>query len=171
MRSCVIRLPRLNCRCQYQLTSCVPGNVSPTLFFFWKFILKRDARCLSLERLFFGVLRPSSSDAEEICFLGLSVFGLFWTLPIVVSFARYHLSKFLVIVWSSGFSLMSDGRPIAIILGADWWRFQHEIRFLNSSSMQCKDQNRLVLNVNLVDRKYRMLPCLTDDSYVGWNRY
>jgi len=30
-----------------------------------------------------------------------------------------------------------------------------------------KDQNRLVLNVNLVDRKYRMLPCLTDDSYVG----
>ena len=84
------------------------------------------------------VLRPSSSDADEICFLGLSVFGLFWTLPIVVSFARYHLSKFLVFVWSSGFSLMSDGRPIAIILGADWWRFQHEIRFLNSSSMQCK---------------------------------
>ena len=71
-------------------------------------------------------------------FLGMSVFGLLWTLPIVVGFARYHLSKFLVIVWSSGFSLMNDGRPIAIILGADWWRFQHEIRFLNSSSMQCK---------------------------------
>ena len=107
------------------------------------FLLKiyPEAGCpvfISGEAFLRRVLRPSSSDADEICFLGLSVFGLLWTLPIVVGFARYHLSKFLVIVWSSGFSLMSDGRPIAIILGADWWRFQHEIRFLNSSSMQCK---------------------------------
>ena len=170
MRPCVIRLLRLNCHCQYQLNKLCTWQCSTNS------LLKiyPEAGCpvfISGEAFLRRVLRPSSSDADEICFLGLSVFGLFWTLPIVVSFARYHLSKILVIVWSSGFSLMSDGRPIAIILGADWWRFQHEICFLNSSSMQCKGSNRLVLNVNLVDRKYRMLPCLTDDSYVGWNRY
>ena len=107
------------------------------------FLLKiyPEAGCLvfiSEEASLWRVLWPSSSDADEICFLALSVFGLLWTLPVVVGFARSHLLKFLVIVWSSGFSLMNDGRPIAIILGADWWRFQHEIRFLNSSRMQCK---------------------------------
>ena len=60
------------------------------------FLLKiyPEAGCpvfISGEAFLRRVLRPSSSDADEICFLGLSVFGLFWTLPIVVSssFARY----------------------------------------------------------------------------------
>ena len=97
-----------------------------------------DALCLSLERLFFGESYGPVLVVRMRSALVLSVFGLLWTLPVVVGFARCHLSKFLVIVWGSGFSLMSDGQPIAIILGADWWRFQHEIRFLNSSSMQCK---------------------------------
>ena len=69
------------------------------------------------------VLRPSSSDADEICFLGLSVFGLLWTLPIVVGFAHYNLSKLFVIVWSSGFLLMSDGGQLQLnweLIGGDF---------------------------------------------------
>ena len=67
-----------------------------------------EAGCLvfiSGEAFLRSVLWPSSGDADEICFLALSVFGLVWTLPVVVGFARCHLSKFLVIVWSSAFSL------------------------------------------------------------------